>query len=172
MIDFNIYIENIYPKWTIETDKFVNTAKDIFRFYMSCPEIAENCCLKNCEYNKISFDFLFCDSEKTHQINKEYRQKDYPADIITFAVFADSPEEEKFILDLEINLGEIIIGLDKVINEADKKEISKETELIFLISHGILHLLGFDHQSEEDFKFVVDHQKLALKSMGIDYDKI
>ena len=73
---------------------------------------------------------------------------------------------------MEINLGEIIIALDKVIEEAAKKEISKETELIFLISHGIMHLLGFDHQSEEEFEFVVNYQKQALKSMGIDYDKI
>ncbi len=172
MTDINVYIENIYPDWQIETDKFEKITKDIFQFYMSCPDIVENCCLKNCKFNKVSFDFLFCSSEKTHQINKQYRQKDYPADIITFAVFADSPEDERFILDMEINLGEIIIGLDKVIDEADKKEISQETELIFLISHGILHLLGFDHQNEEDFQIVIAHQKLALKSMGIDYDKI
>ena len=41
-----------------------------------------------------------------------------------------------------------------------------------MLSHGILHLLGFDHQTEEEFNFVVTHQKLALKSMGITYDKI
>ena len=73
---------------------------------------------------------------------------------------------------MEINLGEIIIGLDKIIEEAQKKEISKEMELVFLISHGIMHLLGFDHQSEDEFNFVVKHQKLALESMGIKYDKI
>ena len=115
---------------------------------------------------------MFCNSKKTHVINKEYRNKDYPADIITFAVFADSPEEEKFILDFEINLGEIIIALDKIIEESQKKEIPKEEELYFLISHGILHLLGFDHQTEEEFNFVVKHQKMALKKIGIVYDKI
>ena len=128
--------------------------------------------MKSYEFDTISFDFLFCDSKKTHEINKEYREKDYPADIITFAVFADSPKDERFVLDMEINLGEIIIGLDKIIEEAQKKEISKEMELVFLISHGIMHLLGFDHQSEDEFNFVVKHQKLALESMGIKYDKI
>ena len=73
---------------------------------------------------------------------------------------------------MEINLGEIIIGLDRVIDEAGKKEIDKETELLFLISHGIMHLLGFDHQTEKDFQFVVTHQKKALESIGIIYDKI
>ena len=172
MTNFNIYTENIYSDWNINEQEIENIAQNIFNTYMTNPEISEICCLKEYNYESIAFDFLFCDSKKTHEINKEYRQKDYPADIITFAVFADSPKEERFVLDMEINLGEIIIGLDKIIEEADKKGVSKETELTFLISHGILHLLGFDHQSEEEFEFVVKHQKLALKSMGIDYDKI
>ena len=139
---------------------------------MRTPEVYENSCLANQDYESVAFDFLFCDSSKTHEINREYRGKDYPADIITFAVFADSEDEEKFVLDMEINLGEIIIGLDRVIDEAGKKEIDKETELLFLISHGIMHLLGFDHQTEKDFQFVVTHQKKALESIGIIYDKI
>ena len=172
MIDFNIYIENEYPDWDIVIEKLTRTIEEIFNFYMSCPEIKENCCLKDYDYETIAFDFLLCDGSKTHKINKEYREKDYPANIITFAVFADSPEEERFIIELEINLGEIIIALDKIIEEAEKKEISKESELVFMISHGILHLLGFDHQTMEDFEFVVNYQKKALESMGIRYDKI
>lgn len=172
MINFNIYTENTYEQWEVDSEKISKTAQEIFNFYLKTPEIANHSCLKSYEFDTISFDFLFCDSNKTHEINKEYREKDYPADIITFAVFADSPTEERFVLDMEINLGEIIIALDKIIEEAQKKEISKEAELVFLISHGIMHLLGFDHQSEEEFNFVVKYQKLALESMGIKYDKI
>lgn len=172
MTDFNIYIENEYQNWNLEEEKLLQDIKTIISYYMTKPEITRSYCLKDYEYKTISFDFLFCDSKKTHTINKEYRNKDYPADIITFAVFADSPENERFVLDNDINLGEIIIALDKITEEAEKKEISKETELIFLISHGILHLLGFDHQTEEEFNFVVTQQKEALKSMGIVYDKI
>ena len=73
---------------------------------------------------------------------------------------------------MEINLGEVIIALDRVIDEAEKKGVTKEVELLFLISHGIMHLLGFDHQTQEDFDFVVAHQKKALESIGIIYDKI
>lgn len=172
MINFNIYIENEFKNWEPDIQELTTDIQNIFNYYMATPEISEHCCLKDYEYNTISFDFLFCDSKKTHTINREYRNKDYPADIITFAVFADSPEEERFVLDSEINLGEIIIALDKIIEESEKKEISKESELKFLISHGILHLLGFDHQTEEEFNFVVKHQKDALNSIGIKYDKI
>ena len=107
----------------------------------------------------------FCDSEKTHQINRDYREKDYPADIITFAIFADS--EEKFVFDGEINLGEIIIALDKVEEESKKKGTTFNHELAFLISHGILHLLGFDHQTEEDYNFIIGLQNKALEYVKI-----
>jgi probable rRNA maturation factor len=115
---------------------------------------------------------LFCNGEKTHEINREYRGKDYPADIITFALFADAEEQDRFIPEFEINLGEVIIALDKIEESAKEKKIPKETELKFMISHGIMHLLGFDHQTESDFEFVVKWQKKALESMGIKYDKI
>ena len=156
----NIFGENLFEDWQIDERKFINIAKKVLRYYMSKEEVYKPSCLNGYEFNTISFDFLFCGSEKTHEINREYRKKDYPAEIITFAIFADSGE--KFIFDGEINLGEVIIALDKVTEEAQKKDTTKEYELAFLISHGILHLLGFDHQTTEDYNFVVELQKEAL----------
>ncbi len=166
MTEYNIFSENIYPYWAIDEKFFIDKAREILKFYIVQPEIAEYFCLKNYEYDILSFDFLYCDSKKTHEINKEYRNKDYPADIITFAIFADTDEDERFIFDGEINLGEVIIALDKVIEESEKKGTSKEYELSFLISHGIMHLLGFDHQTEEDYNFVISMQKKALEAVG------
>ena len=165
MVNFLIISENNYTDWDIDEKFFLDLTKKIIRFYFKQPEVIENYALKNQEFNKISFDILYTDSKKTHEINKEYRQKDYPADIITFAIFADS--EEKFIFEGEINLGEIIIALDKVMEEAQKKQVTKEHELAFLISHGILHLLGFDHQSEVEYNFVIDLQNRALEHVKI-----
>lgn len=165
MTKFFIVSENIYPDWEIDEKKFIDIAKKIIKFYLSQNSAAENCCLKGFDYNTVSFDFVYCDSKKTHEINREYREKDYPADIITFAIFADS--EEKFVFDGEINLGEVIIALDKVIEESEKKGTTKEHELAFLISHGILHLLGFDHQTEEDYNFIIDLQNKALEYVKI-----
>ncbi len=163
MTKLNIFSENIYPDWQVDEKKCITVAKKILKFYML--QVGEKTCLAGFDYDTISFDFLYCDSKKTHEINREYREKDYPADIITFAIFADS--EEKFIFDGEINLGEVIIALDKVIEEAEKKEVTKEYELAFLISHGILHLLGFDHQTEEDYNFIIDLQNRALEYVKI-----
>ena len=164
----NIFTEDIYDKWEPDERKLIDNARDFLKYYMSTPEIYDNSCLKNQKYDTIVFDILYCDSEKTHTMNREYRDKDYPADIITFAIFADSSDDERFIFDGEINLGEIIIALDKVEKNAQEKNCTRERELNFLIAHGIMHLLGFDHQTEEEYNFVVNAQEQALaKIKGI-----
>ena len=155
----NIFTENIYPEWEVDELKAIQVGRKVFNYYMK--NLMYSSCLNGFDFESITFDILFCDSTKTHNINKEYRDKDYPADIITFAIFAD--DDSKFVFDGDINLGEIIIALDKVKEEAKKKNVSDEYELYFLISHGIMHLLGFDHQTEEDYNFVVEQQNKALE---------
>ncbi len=162
-IKINVFSENLFKDIDIDEKKFINIAKKILRFYLE--KIFHKSCLNSFDFNTLSFDFLYCSSEKTHEINKEYRNKDYPADIITFAIFADS--EEKFVFDGEINLGEVIIAVDKVVEETIKKGTSFEHELSFLISHGIMHLLGFDHQTVEDYNFIVEMQRNALDGLGL-----
>ena len=61
----------------------------------------------------------------------------------------------------------VLFKIDKVQEEASKKNVSFDYELSFLISHGILHLLGFDHQTEEDYNFIIELQNKALESIGI-----
>lgn len=155
----NVFTENIFNDWTLDEFEVIQNTRKIVEFYLE--QLTEVSCLEGFDFESLTFDILFCDSTKTHQINKEYRNKDYPADIITFAIFAD--DDAKFILDDDINLGEIILALDKVKEEANKHNVTDRYELYFLIAHGILHLLGFDHQSEEDYNFVVEVQKKALK---------
>lgn len=161
----SVFTENIYPDWEIDEVKCIAITRKIVEYYLE--QLLDISCLDGFDFESLTFDILFCDSEKTHQINRDYRDKDYSADIITFAIFAD--DETKFVLDEDINLGEILLALDKVREEAKKHNVSDEYELYFLIAHGILHLLGFDHQTEEDYNFVVEVQKKALKyAMGDD----
>ena len=168
MIRIDIFSENIHNlEIKINEKKALLVAKKILKFYLEDKSIFDLSCLFGQKFNCISFDILYCDNQKTHEINKEYRQKDYPADIITFAIFADG--EEKFIFDGEINLGEIIISLDKVVEKTKEKTGERstliETELHFLISHGIMHLLGFDHQTIEEYNFIIQAQNSALKNL-------
>ena len=169
MTKINIFTENIFDGWKVDEKVVIDKTRAMLEFYIKT--LGESSCLKDKEYDSITLDIVFCDSKKTQDLNRDYRNKDYPADIITFAIFAD--DENSFIFDGEINLGEIVIALDKVIS-GDNRDISfsknKEQELFFLLSHGLMHLLGFDHQEEEEYNFVISQQRKALEF--IEYDKI
>lgn len=169
MTTINIFTENIFENWQVDEKDVIDKTRRMLEHYIKF--LGNQSCLKDKEYESITLDMVFTDSNKTHELNRDYRDKDYPADIITFAIFAD--DENSFIFDGDINLGEIVIALDKVI-EGVNRDIShsknKEQELFFLISHGLMHLLGFDHQEEEEYNFVIGEQRKALESIG--YDKI
>ncbi len=169
MTAINVFTENIFPSWNINEKDVIKKTVKLLEFYIK--NLKQDSCLKGYEYDSITLDIVFCDSDKTHELNRDYRNKDYPADIITFAIFAD--DENRFVFDGDINLGEIVIALDKVmegVNRDVSGSANKEQELYFLISHGLMHLLGFDHQDEEEYNFVISEQKKALES--INYDKI
>ena len=70
-MNYNIEIDNQYPDWIIDENKYKQIIQNIFEFYLTCPEIKEKCCLINYEYEKIAFDILFTDSKTTRQINRE-----------------------------------------------------------------------------------------------------
>lgn len=171
MAQINIFTEVTDKEKYAEIDEkeVIEKTGNLLKFYMS--DIGSKSCLEGKEYESITLDIVFCDSKKTHELNRDYRNKDYPADIITFAIFAD--DENSFIFDGDINLGEIIIAMDKVhdmVNQDISGSKNWKQEMFFLISHGLMHLLGFDHQSEEEYNFVIAEQKKALEC--IEYDKI
>lgn len=169
MTEINIFTENTFNNWQVDEKEVIDKTRKMLEFYIN--DIGYKSCLYGKIYSSITLDIVFCDSVYTQELNKDYRNKDYPADIITFAIFAD--DENSFIFDGDINLGEIVIALDKVIEGANRdisESKNKEQELFFLISHGLMHLLGFDHQEEEEYNFVIAEQKKALGS--IEYDKI
>lgn len=119
----------------------------------------------NYTFNTLCFDVLFCDNEYIRQINKEYRQKDSATDVITFSLFID--DETKFVLDDTINLGEIIISLDTAKSQAQEAGHTIEKEILTLLTHGLLHLLGFDHRTNEEYNFVVQTQNEVLSSLDV-----
>lgn len=98
------------------------------------------------EYLKIEKEYelsiILCDDTYIHNINKEYRNKDYATDVLSFAVL--EWEEDS------LELGDIFISIEKVISQAKEYSHSFDRELGFLTIHGFLHLLGYDHEEEKD----------------------
>ncbi len=110
----------------------------------------------------------FVTNERIQEINRQYREKDQPTDVISFAMEED--------LDGEISisgegiprvLGDIIISVSIAKEQAKEYEHSFSRELGFLAVHGFLHLLGYDHMTDEDEKTMFSKQAEILDEFGL-----
>lgn len=171
--EINVFIENIYEDFNLEQNgvdlsKLITDSVLMTEYFLAQKSKVQNSCLNNCEFDNLYFDVVLTNDEKIHEINREYRQKDCSTDVITFAIFADSPEDEKFVFDNEVNLGEIIISLDTALKQSKDNSHHQTTfkeELYFLLAHGILHLMGYDHQDEETLNEMWQLQKEMIDSL-------
>lgn len=119
-----------------------------------------------CDKEKLDnciFNIIFIDNERIKEINKEYRNIDKETDVISFAL--EDNNDIKY--DGFRVLGDIYISLDKAKEQAVLYEHSYIRELCFLITHGILHLLGYDHMEEEEEKIMFDKQERLLEEYEI-----
>jgi probable rRNA maturation factor len=110
----------------------------------------------------------FVNNERIQEINREYRDKDQPTDVISFAM-EDMGEGEMEIVGVEMPrmLGDIIISIPRTKEQAEEYGHSFERELGFLAVHGFLHLLGYDHMTEEEEKVMFGRQKEILDAFGL-----
>ncbi|MBW4837054.1 MAG: rRNA maturation RNase YbeY [Staphylococcaceae bacterium] len=109
----------------------------------------------------------FVDKDEIQNINKMYRDKDKVTDIISFALEEDEPEIDMNELDIPRVLGDIIICTDVAHEQAENYGHSFERELGFLALHGFLHLLGYDHMTDEDEKEMFGRQDAILNAYGL-----
>ena len=114
----------------------------------------------NKEISKIRFDISFCNDETIQEINRDYRQKDCPTDVITFSLFCD--DENAIIYRKTADLGAIIVSVETAQKQA---KTTLEEEILTLICHGILHLFGFDHLTKKDYDFVVGIQNRVIDKL-------
>ncbi|ARI77026.1 rRNA maturation RNase YbeY [Halobacillus mangrovi] len=110
----------------------------------------------------------FVDNKEIQEINRNYRQKDQPTDVISFAMQEEGEGEMKILSeDMPLMLGDIIISIDKAKEQAEDYGHSLERELGFLALHGFLHLLGYDHLNDEDEKEMFNRQEEILHEFGL-----
>ena len=112
------------------------------------------------DISKIRFDISFCNDNTIQKINKDYRKKDKPTDVITFSLFIDDLNAQ--IYRKTADLGQIIVSVETA--QRQKKD-TLEKEILTLICHGILHLFGFDHLTKKDYDFVVGIQNIVLEEL-------
>ena len=112
--------------------------------------------------SKHEINFLITDLETIHQYNLEYRKIDRPTDVISFA-YIDSTDDRT----LPKELGDILICQEKVYEQAKEFGHSVLREFAFLTTHGILHLLGYDHLTKEEEKEMFSLQEEVLNILKI-----
>ena len=111
-----------------------------------------------------SFTLIIVDNKYIHELNKTYRGIDRETDVITFAL---EDEDTLVIGDNERILGDIYISIDRARSQAEDYGHSFLRELSFLAVHGFYHLLGYDHQTEEEEKVMFGKQEEVLQEYGI-----
>ncbi|WML25548.1 rRNA maturation RNase YbeY [Neobacillus sp. OS1-33] len=117
-------------------------------------------------HSEVSITFV--SNERIQEINREYRDKDKPTDVISFAMEELGEGEVELIgADMPRVLGDIIISIPKAIEQAEEYGHSFLRELGFLAVHGFLHLLGYDHMTEEEEKEMFTRQKEILDEYGL-----
>ena len=133
------------------------------------------------KYSKIKFknfsvDISFVSREKIKELNNEHRRIDKETDVLSFPMFEFKPFEkfdkqkyaylihkgEKYIL-----LGDIVICEDVARENAQRYGHSYEREIFYLIVHGIFHLLGFDHEKEDDKRLMRAAEEAVLNKFKI-----
>lgn len=108
---------------------------------------------------------VLVDDERIHEINREYRHIDRSTDVISFAM---EDNDQFYVEGMPRTLGDIFISVDHAKKQAEEYGHSLRREMCFLFTHGILHLLGYDHMTDEQEKEMFGLQDQILGALSIE----
>lgn len=117
--------------------------------------------------NHISITVTLTNPENIRNINRKYRQIDNPTDVLSFPMYEKEEISEVKQQKYEVILGDIVISIPKVEEQAEEYGHSFDRELGFLAVHGFLHLNGYDHMTPEDEKEMFTLQEDILTAYGL-----
>lgn len=120
--------------------------------------------------HELNIYITLTNNDEIHKINNEYRGVDRPTDVLSFPMYEreDIPSlREDKQNEIEEILGDIIISIPKIKEQAEEYGHSYERELAYLTTHGMLHLLGYDHMIEEEKKVMREHEDAVLNELNI-----
>lgn len=147
------------------------------KYNMFVDELYEDNCIENyikkvLELEEVESDkplylsLLLTNNQNIQVINRDFRDKNTPTDVISFAYH----EIEDFNIGPYDTLGDIIISLERVEEQAAEYNHSFKREFYYVLTHGILHILGYDHIEEEDKKIMREREEAILSTFGYTRD--
>ncbi|MEE0563551.1 MAG: rRNA maturation RNase YbeY [Oscillospiraceae bacterium] len=115
-------------------------------------------------------DVLLTDDDGIHEINREMRQVDRPTDVLSFPEFELTPGQLPGPEDADpgtglIPLGDMVLSMERVSAQAKEYGHSKRRELSYLVTHSVLHLLGYDHLDEGPMKAQMRAREEAIMAL-------
>ena len=159
-IEYETEISLEVPEYEALITQVVEGAMD----YEGCPYEAE-------------VHVLLTDNEEIRQINKEYRNLDQPTDVLSFPMISyETPGDFSHVeedMDCfhpdtgELILGDIVISVEKVAEQAEKYGHSPKRELAFLVAHSMFHLFGYDHMTEQERPVMEKKQDELMEKLQI-----
>ena len=117
---------------------------------------------KTLNLSDVDYSVVFESDHFVQTLNKKYRQVNRPTDVLSFEADVLDPETKRRYL------GDIVISVPTVQSQAKERNISFEDEIYVVLVHGILHLLGMDHGSEEEKSVMWKAQNQILKNLNVD----
>lgn len=132
--------------------------EDIDTFYINTQKINKlvEYLVNNENYSLGDFSIIFCSDKYLLEINKKYLNHDYYTDIITF-----NYNEGKLIS------GDLFISIDRILENAHNFAVSNAHELLRVIFHGTLHLVGYNDKTEEEIKIMREKENYYLKNVDL-----
>jgi probable rRNA maturation factor len=160
--NIEIYLEKIYPT-TVPIQIAAEMWNDWFVSWMATlqPELPQ----------AIGYEvsLRLTDDREIQSLNAQYRQQDKPTDVLSFAALEveTTALPDDYLNSEPLYLGDIIVSIDTARRQADERGHSLEWEIVWLVSHGFLHLLGWDHPDEESLTEMLLQQETLLQSIGL-----
>ncbi|MBQ4233362.1 MAG: rRNA maturation RNase YbeY [Firmicutes bacterium] len=125
-------------------------------------------CLENeeMETEDVSLSVTIVGKDEIRVLNRDYRNVDSVTDVLSFPAYGD---EEEISLEEgeELSLGDVVICEERAREQAEEYGHSFDRELIYLFTHSVLHLLGYDHMTDEDKAVMREKEEAVMSALGL-----
>lgn len=109
----------------------------------------------------------FVDNKEIQELNKQFRGVDRATDVLSFPMLSDEFEDVEYE---EMSLGDIVVSLERALEQSIEYGHSFEREVCFLVCHSMFHLLGYDHDTEENTREMREKEEAVLTKLNITRD--